>query len=465
VPSSVATLFFLISILGLFWLDHDPAVHASKALWIPTVWLLINCSRPVSMWLGVTYAGGVNVYLEGSPIDRAVYMILEAAGFAVIFARRKQIGPILRRNWSILLFFAYAAFSILWSDFPLVTFKHWIKGIGDVTMVLIVLTEPIPLDAIKRLITRVSFVLLPLSVLFIKYYPALGRLLTNSWTMEWTGVTTQKNTLGGICLVFGLGVMWCFRSVYKDSKDPHRIRRLVALGAVLGIAIWLLRTCDSVTSFATLGVAGVVMMLSERPAISRKPVVVHVLVGALIAISIYALFFQSSGTLVADLGRNRTLTGRTEIWSQVLNVPVNRMVGAGYESFWLGDRLLQVWKVARVNEAHDGYLEMVVNLGWVGLSLLGFIIVTGYGKAIAALRINSEIGSLSLAWLLAAALRGLTEAAFRMLSSSWMFLLLAVFAASQVASGRAPSPIESDHNDGTPEFDPTIDSVMTSGRF
>ncbi len=40
------------------------------------------------------------------------------------------------------LFFLYAALSMAWSDYPFVTLKHWIKGIGDVMMVLIVLTEP-----------------------------------------------------------------------------------------------------------------------------------------------------------------------------------------------------------------------------------------------------------------------------------------------------------------------------------
>ena len=75
----------------------------------------------------------------------------------------------------ILIFFPYCALSILWADYPLVAFKHWNKGIGDLVMVLVVLTDPEPAAAFKRLLSRLGFVLLPLSILFIKYYPSIGR--------------------------------------------------------------------------------------------------------------------------------------------------------------------------------------------------------------------------------------------------------------------------------------------------
>jgi exopolysaccharide production protein ExoQ len=440
-PPPVATLIFVIGIAGLFWLDRDPETRVSKAFWIPTAWLLITCSRPVSMWLGMTPAADTaSVLFEGSPVDRAVFMVLVVAGLMVVISRREQVKPILRKNWPIVLFFSYAASSMLWSDYPLVTFKHWIKGIGEVLMVLIVLTEPSVSDAIRRLVTRVGFVLLPLSVLFIKYYPELGR-----WYDPWTGtamysgVAIQKNSLGGLCLAIGLGLLWRSRAAYNDREDPARRRRLLALGVVLGMAFWLLWLCNSMTSISGLALASAVMLLSTRPAFRWRPALVHVLVVALLAIPLYALFFQSSGALVEDLGRKPTLSGRTEIWSAVLSVPVSRLVGAGYESFWLGQRLEELWShfsTLHINEAHNGYIEILLNLGWIGVGLLAVIIAVGYRRATAALSWGPDVASLSLAWLLAGVIRGLTEAAFRMLSTSWIFFLLAVMTASQAT----PSP-------------------------
>jgi exopolysaccharide production protein ExoQ len=448
-PPLVATAVFIVGIAGLFWLDRDPEVRTSKALWIPTAWLLITASRPVSMWVGMTpSAASGDVYIEGSPIDRAVYICLIAAGLAVVVGRREEAGPILRKNWPILLFFSYAALSILWSDFPYVTFKHWIKGISDVVMVLIVLTESSVTDAIKRLVTRAGFLLLPLSVLFIKYYPALGRTLTRSWAMEWTGVATQKNGLGEICLVFGLGLLWRFRSVYKDREHPLRLGRLVAFVAVFGMAIWLLWLCNSMTSICVLAAASMVMLLCARPAFHDSPALVHVLIVAVLAVTLYALFFQSSGALVGALGRNPTITGRTEDWPKILSIPVSRLVGAGYESFWAGPRLQQVWALLQMNitEAHNGYIEMLLNLGWIGVGLLGVLIAAGYRTVTAALQRDPDYGSLRMAYLVAVLMAGLTEATFRMMSPTWIFFLLTTTAAA------AESALETGGGEGLGEY-------------
>ena len=65
--------------------------------------------------------------------------------------------------------------SIGWSDYPDVAFKRWIKSLGDFVMVLIILTDRDRYAAIKRALTWTAFLLMPLSVLFIKFYPDLGR--------------------------------------------------------------------------------------------------------------------------------------------------------------------------------------------------------------------------------------------------------------------------------------------------
>jgi O-antigen ligase len=454
----VATIVFIVGIAGLFWFDRDPDAKTSKALWIPTAWLMIMCSRPTSMWLGMSPSGSTaEIYVEGSPFDAAVFMGLMATGLAVVSARKDRVEPIVRRNWPILLFFLFAAFSVTWSDFPFVTFKHWVKGIGDILMVLILLTEPSVADAIKRLVTRLAFVLLPLSVLFCKYYPAIGRAPTHSSGLNWRGVTMGKNMLGGVCMVVGIGLLWRFRRVYNDREDPRRRGKLVALGTVLGMILWLLWMGNSMTSICVLAMASALMLLSGRPVFRRHPVLVHLLVLVILGGTVYALFIQP--TLVENLGRDPTLTGRTEIWKAILSVPVNRLVGAGYESFWLGPRLEQIFAHfpdMLITEAHNGYLEMLLNLGWIGVSLLAVIMISGYRAASAAFREDPDMGGLYLAWLVAAAIRGETEAAFRMLSNGWIFLLLAVMAASQASIlsevSEEPDPSDSVENQDSSEF-------------
>ena len=429
-PPSVAATIFAIGIAGLFFVDRDKRVRVSKALWIPTLWLFFCMSRPASQWLGIspTSADMASVYLEGSPVDRTLYIVLEVLALIVVVGRQRRLGSILRQNWPIWLYFSYAALSISWSDYPLVTFKHWIKGIGDMMMVLIVLSEPNVPEAIKRLFTRLAFVLVPLSVLFIKYYPQLGRVLNLSWQMEPVGVATQKNSLGELCDYLGLVLLWRFRNAYTDREDPSRKSRLLALGAVMAMIFWLLWMCNSMTSICALSMAGGVLLLSAKPAIRRRPSSVHLLVAGVLVSTMYALFFQSSGDLIQSLGRNPTLTGRTDIWNLVLSMPSNRLLGVGYESFWLGTRLEKIWNTIhglRLNESHNGYIEVLITLGWIGTALLILLIAVGYRNIIASYRCDPDAGSLRIAWFIAPLINGFTEAAFRMMGVPWIIFLMA----------------------------------------
>ncbi len=443
-PPNTATLIFVIGIVGLFLFDRDEKGRVSKVLWIPILWFFFCLSRSVSEWLGVTPSANLaNSYVEGSPLDATVFEVLELAALIVIVSRRRRVGAILRSNWPICLFFSYAALSICWSDYPFVTIKHWIKGIGDLMMVLIVLSEKSVPDAIKRVFTRIGFLLLPLSVLFIKYYPLLGRKLTLSWTMEPVGVATQKNGLGELCDVVGLALLWRLRCAYNDREDPKRKQRLMALGASLVMVVWLLWACNSMTSICALSMASALTLLLKRPAFRLRPALVHLLVISLLACTIYGLFFQSSGSLIQGLGRNPTLTGRTDIWHTVLSVHNSRLFGAGYESFWLGSRLQEMWQAfpgLMLNEAHNGYVEILLTLGWVGGILLGILIATGYRNVFVAYRRDPDFGSLRMALFLAAIITGLTEAAFRYMGPPWIVFLLATAAVPRFVARKRGDP-------------------------
>jgi len=426
----IGTIVCVASIAWLFFMDRDVGARPSKALWIPTAWLLINGSRAVSTWLHMTPAVSLaQQYTEGSPIDAVIYGILIAAGVLVLNFRPRQVKQFLRDNLPLLLFFSYCALSIAWSDHSFIAFKRWSKSVGDLVMVMVVLTDPYPLAAIKRLFTRAAFVLLPLSVLFIKCYPDLGSAYSpEDMTIMYFGVTTFKNLLGMISMVFGLASVWSFMGAYEVRGMPHRTRHLIAHGVIVGIAIWLIVTADSMTSLSCFVLAGSVMVLISQRWVTRWPGSVHIIIWTAVAIPLFALFIDTVGTLVHSLGRSTNLTGRTAIWKAVLSLHTNPLLGTGFESFWLGSRLESVWNmsVKGIQEAHNGYIELYLNLGLVGLFLLGGLIVTGYRHAIVAFRRDPHDGRLRLAYLAAALIFSLTEAGFRMLGPIWFAFLLAV---------------------------------------
>jgi O-antigen ligase len=375
-----------------------------------------------------------------------VFIFLLLAALVVLLARSGRVGPLLRKNVLILLYFSFCAVSIVWSDFPFVAFKRFTKAIGDLGMVLIILTESDPLAALKRLVTRLGFLLFPLSILFIKYYPQIGRRLTNSWTLEPIGVSVQKNALGVDCMMFGVFFLWMIVSVYRERQDPGRRRRLLAYGTIIAMIIWLLSQCNSTTSITGLISAGGVMWLASRP--SRKPAFVHLLVLAVLGMALTALFFDPGGGMVAALGKDPTLTGRTEIWGLVLGLHTNPWVGTGFESFWLGPRLEKMWAALPnfpINEAHNGYLEVYLNLGWAGICFIALLLVTGYKRVISGIRRNPGKASLFLGFFLCTLFYSFTEAAFRLMSMAWVLLLLVIVAGSQAVLFRSSLPTQLAH--------------------
>jgi exopolysaccharide production protein ExoQ len=244
----------------------------------------------------------------------------------------------------------------------------------------------------------------------------------------YTGVTTNKNSLGVICMVCGLGMLWSFIGAYEERKLPHRSRHLIARGIILATAAGLIVKADSMTSLSCFVMGGSVMVMATQKWVAERTSYMHALVGGAVALPLFAIFLDTAGSLVHALGRNTTLTGRLSIWTAVLSVQTNPLLGTGYESFWLGSRLQRVWDMTStgIQEAHNGYIEVYLNLGWIGLILLCALIVTGYRHAYALYCRDPHIGRLRLALLTAGVIYGLTEASFRMMSPIWIAFLLVI---------------------------------------
>jgi exopolysaccharide production protein ExoQ len=166
-PSQFAALICFLFIFSLFWIDLKKSQTGSRALWIPFIWMFLAGSRYISQWLnlGSSIETG-DAYLEGSPVDRAIFLVLILAGIMVLARRRLQWSKLLTNNWGVWLFFIFGAISIGWSDYPDVSFKRLIKTLGTVCMALVILTEERPYEAIGIVLRRLAFILLPLSVLF-----------------------------------------------------------------------------------------------------------------------------------------------------------------------------------------------------------------------------------------------------------------------------------------------------------
>jgi O-antigen ligase len=451
----IATLICACGIAGLFYLDRDKTVRTSRALWLPVIYVWIIGSHSVAQWL--TMAGWLNasssdrnVQLQGSPLDAAVFGMLLIAAIGVLIHRKNKAGILLAANWPIVLYFLYCLISAAWSYHPDVSFKRWIKAITDLAMGMIVVTDGQPIVAFKRLVSRVGFILLPVSVLLIKYTD-LGRGYTPDGAPENTGVTSNKNTLGVVLLVIAIGTLWHLITLVRAKGRANRRRHLIAQGVLLAFGLVLFKMANSATSTACFVLGGGLILATNHRAIRGRPARVQMLCLSLVLVGALTFLLAGHTDMASALGRNSTLSGRTEIWAALIPSASNPILGAGFESFWISPDAQSFWRTLShlgwwhpeilVPEAHNGYIEVYLNLGWVGLGLISIVLISGYRRAIAAFRMNPSVGSLTLAYLIPAAVYSVTEAGFRSLDPIWAFLLLAMLTSTGVTTGIVREPV------------------------
>ena len=429
----LATLICILGIAYLFWIDRKQAEGVSTAAWIPLIWMLFAGSRFPSQWLdlGSPVALAAEAYNDGSPIDRNVFLVLFIAGVWVLFQRRLNWRALFVDNAWVWLFFLYAAVSVSWSDDPFIAFKRWVKGFGGLVMALVILTDPRPYEALALVLRRMAYVLLPLSVLFIKYFPDLGREYHMGIPM-YTGVAFQKNTLGQLCLL--LGIYFCWELLLR-RKNPATQGRQVPLTInlfVLPALVWLLYMAQSATSLALMFFAVAFFLLVRLPSFAKHP-------GRLLGMGVLIVAtlgfleaqFEIKDSFIRLLGREPDLTDRAPVWELVLSMVPHPLVGAGYESFWSGDRLIYIWQhlgfeSGGIIQAHNGYIETYLNLGLIGVALLGISIVAGLLKARRQLNSEYTYAVLRIAFILTAVIYNYTEAAYKPLNNVFVLLLFSI---------------------------------------
>jgi O-antigen ligase len=331
------------------------------------------------------------------------------------------------QNKLIVLYLLYCFSSIAWSDEPFILVKRWIKDLGNPIMALVLLTEARPYEAVGITLRRLAFLLLPLSALFVRYFPDMGRSYKNDGSPMFTGVGHQKNDLGLMCLCAGMYLSWKLlqrRTGTRAAAEP--IDRYDVI--LIGMLMWLLRMSDSQTSLSCLVVVTLLLLLARVAPVASKPArLIPIIVTAAVLFMVIEPTFHVKDQILAMLGRDPSLTSRVDLWDVVNKQASNPLLGAGFMSFWAGDRMVAIWAALGpgINQAHNGYLEQYVNLGYVGVFFIVAIMAAALFNIRRHLETDPAAALLRVSFLVAAALYNYTEASFYGINNMWVLLLIA----------------------------------------
>ncbi|HYD72660.1 MAG TPA: O-antigen ligase family protein [Candidatus Binatia bacterium] len=254
--------------------------------------------------------------------------------------------------------------------------------------------------------------------------PGIGRM-TFEHPGAWSGLWTHKNTLGGI---MALGVAVCASAAIVEPR-----RKLWIAAALGAFALVILSTSKTALMASMLGLAVVAAGMLMR----RGPVPTIIVCSSALAVIILgaAIVLLAPDLVVAALGRDLTLTGRTDIWEASARfVQAQPWLGYGYYAFWLPEngpaywvRQAVQWQVA---SAHSSWLELALGLGRVGVVLFALQLVATLRRGAGAI-FDANAGLWAPAFLAAFALYTLSES--HALQANNLFWTIYVAVAARLA--------------------------------
>ena len=453
-PPVLALILCGLVVLNLLIAERKANPEPSSAAWLPTLWVLVAAGKPLGTWLG---EGGGD---EGSIADQLFGGTLLIAGLLVLTARGFSWARVWRTTTCLMILLAYMGISAFWSDIAGTTFKRWGRELILVIMACVVASEENPRRTLEAIFRRCAYVLIPLSLVLIKYYPVLGVQYRYAGGQMWIGATLQKNSLGRLCLIAAFFLVWSLvRTRRLKTIAPAMQRQLRRDFAVLVLAVFLLLGPGdaqySATAVTAISIGFVTYLYMSwrhaRGADTPAGLLVTSAFVLILAAGILQPFVagkQVAG-IASDLGRDVTLTGRTEIWAGLIEEVEGRpLFGAGVSSFWTSE----MKNVHDIGEAHNGYLDVVLSLGTTGLLLTTLFLFASFRRAQREMTTDFDWGCLWLCFLLMAAVHNITESSFNSLTTHFMstlvFLALGLMPKeeSQLGSRAASARVEATFN-------------------
>jgi len=447
-PPTLAVIIGLAFVWYAFSVDRKRGVVVPPGLLWPTLWYMACSSRMLGFWLsdwGVPLPGSSGGDAsDGSFVDAAFFGSLTLIGFSILARRRFSWGAALRANPFVAALFIFMALSIVWSGYPYVSFKRYVKVLGSVSMALVVLTNDQPLESMLAVLRRCLYVHLPMSIVCIKYVRNIGVTFDYSGSSHaWQGISTSKNDLGQVAM---LGVIYFLYEVRRNWsvyrwRNFHVVYLLMAVGLLKGSEDEISMTSISVTVLAVLVFLRLQALRHRLPAARRFVYGIFALtVGLIVLIIVHSIvnFSEDSlfGEMITKFGRNITLTDRIYIWHDMYAAAgVNPLLGVGYGGFWIG-RIANIPWCANMTwalgQGHSGYIDTYLQIGLVGSGLLALMLITSVPRLLDSMSEDFDLACFRLTLFVTMLYVNVTETTFlRGDHHLWFMMMLVIWLVPQ----------------------------------
>jgi O-antigen ligase len=289
---------------------------------------------------------------------------------AFIVTGYREIWRVMLNNKLLLAGPVFAALSAIWSEAPLLTLRTSFE-LTMTTLFAFYLCERFSTEQLMKLLMFVGTVAAILSIMLALFLPTYG-IYHRDASGAWEGIFSHKNALG-------VGMTFLLTPVFFSTQ---RFVLKVGYGALLFFLIGMSESRGA--WFMAIGVLAFAAWLGCLRRLRRTEALLLTVITIAAVIALVSLGVFYLDPVMRFIGKDPTLTGRTEIYHAVLaSIAKHPILGYGFGAFWHGLNHESVIIALRIHwmsigYSENGFLEVGLWLGTAGLSL----VLVYFGRAI-----------------------------------------------------------------------------------
>lgn len=359
---------------------RDPAGPAEKCFAVTGMFFLAKGLWPLlgSRGLGAETSGS-----EGTLFVQLVLGLIFLIAAALIIPRVGLFLGYCVRNKALLLLLAVTSFSLLWSADPALTFRRLVALVGTTSFGIYLVMRFTP-EELLRLLAWMLGLSAVLSLVFIVALPEFGTYRELKHHGLWRGIYGHKSHFGRV-MVLGV-LVFLFLTLERNGH-----RWLAWSG--LGLCAFLLAMSGSRISWIVAGLLPIFLIqLQILRKLNYSISVPALMLGAFVMIGGALWLAMNLEIWTPLIGKNPTLTGRTKIWSMVVTYMYRPWLGYGYRAFWLSTPGAEFYVLfhyfgsySSPGNAHNGFLDLWLELGFVGVGAFLLTVFVGLHRIISRL--------------------------------------------------------------------------------
>lgn len=380
---------------------------------------------------------------EGSWVRKLQWTSLFALAFFLAWKIKfKYISQFLWGNIFLWMLLGFSTVSLLWSSVPLNAFRQVVQFFG-VLMVCYVISIYMMQNVFHVFEQCFDLLLavLVVSIVTVVIDPVQGKESLAGIEGAWRGILEQKNALGiasGVTLL-----LWVY---IQTSKPRKALRAFSSLGVIVVCLLGSKSSSSLFFGISSICLYGVLYKNHVRASMLFVRVAL-VLLAIFVSLNLAFFFYTNRVLSISDIlgpfsglfGKSSDLTGRADIWLLMWqSISKHWLLGAGFASFWLGpggpSQFISDALQWTVPTAHNGYLEVLNELGLVGAVLFAGMLVGHLRNIISIFDIDRHQAAFHFSILLVFLISNFSESTALKVTSFLQFLLFVSMMSVQAAN-------------------------------